>query len=100
MTKIMLNEKYSIYITIYFLFYEQNSENKTVEKNGTNELVPEPDKYLKEEYENQEDFCLKLCFLKSRYFCYWNKSRNGKCFKVLGQKTKLERRFNSRFLLK
>jgi hypothetical protein len=70
----------------------KNSENKTVEKTERIELVPEPDKYLKEEYENQkENYALNCVFSNPDTSVIGIKIRNAEStLKILGQKTKLE----------
>ena len=70
----------------------KNSESKTVEKTERIELVPEPDKYLKEEYENQkEDYALNCVFSNPDTSVIGIKIRNAEStLKILGQKTKLE----------
>ncbi len=69
-----------------------NSENKTVDKTERMELVPEPDKALKEEYEKQNELSQTTCvFSDPDTSVAGIKIRNAEStIKVIGKQTKLE----------
>jgi hypothetical protein len=94
----MLNENI-LYITIYFSFTNRKIQKTKLKKTERIKLVPEPDKYLKEEYENQERFCPNCVFSNPDTSVIGIKLEMQKVLKILGQK-KTKGGFNSRFLLK
>lgn len=79
-------------LTISFLNSCVNSENKTIDKSDRFELLPEPDKDLREEYEKQKELSLMTCgFLDPDTTVTDIKLSNVEStLKILGKKTKLE----------
>lgn len=79
-------------LTISFLTKCNNSENKTVDKTDRMELVPEPDKALREEYEKQNELSMMTCvFSDPDTSVAGIKIRNVEStLNILGKQTKLE----------
>ena len=80
-------------LTITLLTNCNNSKNKTVDKSDRIELVPEPDKELREEYEKkQKTLSQTTCvFSEPDTSVVGIKIRNAEStLKILGKKTKLE----------
>lgn len=78
-------------LTIPLLTNCNNSENKTVDKTDRMELVPEPDKALREEYEKQKEISQTTCvFSDPDTSVVGIKIRNVEStLTVLGKQTKL-----------
>jgi hypothetical protein len=79
-------------LTISFLTNCNNSENKKAIKNDRMELVPEPDKELREEYELQSKLSKQACeFSNPDTSVFGIKIRNIESTKnILGKQTKLK----------
>lgn len=79
-------------LTILLLTNCNNSQTKSVEKNDRIELVPEPDKELREEYEKQQELNKSKCaFVEPDTSVVGIKIGNVEStLKILGKQTKLE----------
>ena len=79
-------------LTILLLTNCNNSQTKSVDKNERIELVPEPDKELREEYENQQELNKSKCaFVDPDTSVVGIKIENiESTLKILGKQTKLE----------
>ena len=79
-------------LTISLLTNCNNSQTKFVEKNDRLELVPEPDKELREEYEKQQELNKSKCeFVHPDTSVVGIKIRNAEStLNILGKQTKLE----------
>ena len=80
-----------VILTITLLTNCNNSKNKTIDKSNRIELVPEPDKELREEYEKQKEKQSSCTFSEPDTSIVGIKIRNAESrLNVLGKKTKLE----------
>lgn len=79
-------------ITLFLLTNCTNSENKDIEKNDRMELIPEPDKALREEYEKQKELSRISCVFSNPDTSVTGiKLRNAESIlNILGKHTKLE----------
>lgn len=87
-----MKELFLAILTISLLTNCNNSENKTVEKTNRMELVPEPDKALREEYEKLNELSQTTCvFSDPDTSVAGIKIRNVEStLNIIGKQTKLE----------
>lgn len=78
-------------LTIFLLVNCNHSKNKTIDKTDRMELVPEPDKALREEYENQKELKTTTCVFSAPDVSVAGiRIRNAEStLKILGKQTKL-----------
>ena len=79
-------------LTISLLTSCNNSQSRPVERTDRFELIPEPDKALREEYEKEQELNLKTCvFTNPDTSVVAIKIRNAEStLNILGKQTKLE----------
>jgi len=91
-TEIKMKNIFLAILTISLLTNCNNSQTKSVDKNDRLELVPEPNKELREEYEKQQELNKSKCvFIDPDTSVVGIKIRNVEStLNILGKQTKLE----------
>ncbi len=91
-TDIKMKKLFLAILTISLLTNCNNSQTKSVDKSDRLELVPEPDKELREEYEKQQELNKSKCgFIDPDTSVVGIKIRNVEStLNILGKQTKLE----------